>query len=82
MLQRLSPVQTFITLLGTNAKTVDGLRQLLFSDIQALRIDESFSAHQYRTNFLESDTYLLEKIFQLGRNSFGANEAAVKKLLS
>ena len=79
--QRLLPVQTFITLLGTNAKTVDGLRQILFSDIKALRIDESFSERQYRTNFLESDKYLLEKIYELGRNSFAADETAVKNLL-
>jgi len=74
---RRSAVETFITLLGTNAKTVDGLRELLYPALQAARIDEAFAAERYQTNFLESDTVLLESIFQLGRGSFGKNESAI-----
>ena len=66
---------TFATLVSASSNTVDTLFNLLFKDIFVVRIDESFSDNRYRTNFLENRVDKLKKIYQLGRDSFGSNEA-------
>lgn len=72
-IEKFSP--TFSTLARASSNTVDTLFNLLFKDICVVRIDESFSDNRYRTNFLENREDILKKIYQLGRDSFGSNEA-------
>ena len=66
---------TFTTLARASSNTVDTLFNLLFKDIHVVRIDESFTDNRYRTHFLENRNDKLQQIYQLGRGSFGSNEA-------
>jgi uncharacterized protein len=64
-----------------NTNTIERLRQLFFSDIECVRIDESYTDSQYETDLLEADPLKLRKLFVLGRESFRNFEAEVEKLL-
>ena len=72
---------TFMALPETSSNSMETMRRLLFKDIHTVRVDESFTDARYRTNFLESDPKLLEKIFQLGRESYGKHEQNIMQLL-
>lgn len=76
---RISSVQTFMTLLKTGSNTVEELRNLIFGDIQTIRIDDVFAEDTYRTDFVEADTKMLEKVFQLGRKSFEGREQELRE---
>ena len=67
-------------MLSANTNTIEQLRQVLFPDVQVIRVNDSFTDIQYSTNLLESDLNKLEKLMDLGRESFGKNEEDVKKL--
>ena len=77
----ISVTATISRLLGTNAATVDGLRKLLFSDVATVRINNSYTAENLRTNFVETDTALLHRIYERGRISFGESESDLMELL-
>lgn len=81
LITRWSPIETFMTLLGTNSRTIDGLRRLLFPTLNAIRVDDTYSAEAYRTNFLEADVIKLKALFQLGRKSFGEYEQDILGLV-
>ena len=68
-----------MTLLGTSSNTVTILQRLLFRDVHAIRINETFSQEAYRTDFVESNVDKLEEIFQLGRRSFEKNETELER---
>ena len=77
---RVERVDTIATLLRNNATTMDQLRKFLFPEISVIRINGSFTRDDLRTSFLESDTKILGKIFELGRQSFGHNEQDIRNL--
>jgi hypothetical protein len=64
-----------------NTNTIERLRQLFFSDIKCVRIDDSYTDSQYETDLLEADLVKLRKIFVLGRESFRNFEKDVETLL-
>ena len=64
-----------------NTNTIERLRLLFFSDVDCVRIDESYPDSQYATDLLESDVVKLRKLFILGRESFRNREEDVEKLL-
>lgn len=68
-------------MLACNTHTVELVRQLLFKNICCVRISETFAARDYETDLLESDTKKLEKIYQLGRESYAKQEQATRALL-
>ena len=70
-LETFSP--TILTLATTSSNTVETIRNLFFDEITTLRIDDAFTDTQYKTDFLESRSKKLRKIYHLGRKSFGAN---------
>ncbi len=76
---RLSPLQTFMTLLKTGSNTIEELRTLIFGDIRTVRIDDVFADVNYRTDFVEADSEKLKKIFQLGRKSFESREQELRE---
>lgn len=80
--QKFSVAETITRLLGTNAATVDGLRKLLFRDVATIRIDGAFTDETLRTNFVEADTDLLRRLYELGRSSFGEREEDIVRLLN
>ena len=79
-LEMFSP--TILTLAVASSNTVEIIRKLFFNHIRTLRIAESFTDEQYRTDFLESRPDLLQKIHQLGRESFGEREAEFLEFFS
>lgn len=74
--------QLFEKVLSANTNTIEQLRQVLFPDVQVVRVNDAFTDMQYSTNFLESDRNKLEKLMDLGRESFGKHEEDVKTLFN
>ncbi len=74
------PFQLIDTTFSANTNTLEQIRSLLFSDIQAVRIDDSFTDGRYATNMLEHDIEKLRKIQDLGRESFGQRETEIREL--
>lgn len=69
------------TTFEANSNTVEQLGRLVFTDVDKVRVDESFTDEKYATNLLDSDRYKLSTIRTLGRNSFGAKEKEIRELL-
>ena len=63
--------QIFTASTNTNAK----LRELLFPDIDTVRINDSFT--ELKTNMVEKDIGRLNEMYQLGRKSFGEHEKEI-----
>jgi predicted acylesterase/phospholipase RssA len=80
-LRKLWPFQMLDFTFGANTNTVDLIRRLLFPDIATVRVHDSFVDGKYSTSLLESDLVKLGKLKDLGRESFGTREAALRKLL-
>ena len=76
------PYQLFEKMLSANTNTIEQLRQVLFPNVQAVRVNDAFTDTQYATNFLESDSNKLRKLMDLGRESFGKYEEDVKTLFN
>lgn len=73
---------TIITLAKTSSNTVETLRSLIYDDVEILRIDETYSDNRYRSDFLEARVIQLNRIFQLGRESFGTKEDELKQFFN
>ena len=56
------PYQLFEKMLSANTNTIEQLRQVLFPNVQAVRVNDAFTDNQYATNFLESDSNKLRKL--------------------
>lgn len=66
--------------LEVNTQSMDQLRSILFSDIQTVRISDTFDQPELATDFREHDLKKLNLLRQRGRASFAAQEAAVRAL--
>ena len=77
----LFPFQMMNKEFAMNTNTIEQLRQLFFSDIPCVRIDESYTDSQYETDLLEADLPKLRKIFALGQESFRKFETDVEEFL-
>ena len=64
---------------STNSNTI--IAKLLFSNVNMLRISDSFPEPKHGTNMLESDMKKLNKMIQLGRTSYAKYEKEIEKLL-
>jgi len=64
-----------------NTNTLELVRQLLFKEIQCVRVSDTFAQRDYETDLLEADKRKLEKLFQLGRESYGTKETVIGELL-
>lgn len=76
------PYNLFEKMLSANTNTVEQLRQVLFPNVQVIRVNDSFTDVQYATNLLESHPDKLSKMMELGRASFGKYEDDVKRLFN
>ena len=76
------PYSLFEKMLEANTNTIEQLRQVLFPNVQVIRVNDSFTDIQYSTNLLESDSDKLSKLRDLGRESFGKYEDDVKTLFN
>ena len=67
--------------LSCNTHTLEIIRELLFKDIRCERISDTFAERHYETDLLEANPEKLEKMFQLGRESYAKKELAITELL-
>lgn len=64
-----------------NAQSMEQLRRILFPDIETIRVSEAFTEPSMETDLLEYDLKKLDLIHARGRDSFGKQEAAIRKLV-
>ncbi len=68
--------------LDVNTNSMEQLRAVLFKDIQAVRINDTFQQPEMATDLLEADLKKLELLYLRGWESFAKHEKALKELLS
>jgi predicted acylesterase/phospholipase RssA len=67
--------------LDVNTTSMEQLRSILFKEIQAVRINDTFRQPEMATDLLEADLEKLNLLYQRGWESFGAHENALRQLL-
>jgi predicted acylesterase/phospholipase RssA len=68
--------------MNVNTNSMEQLRQILFSDIRAIRINDTFEQPEMATDLLEADLEKLKLLYQRGWESFGEHEKAFKALMA
>jgi patatin-like phospholipase/acyl hydrolase len=66
--------------LDVNTTSMEQLRLILFNEIQAVRINDTFQQPEMATDLLEADLNKLSLLYQRGWESYAAHEQEVKKL--
>jgi predicted acylesterase/phospholipase RssA len=67
--------------LDVNTTSMEQLRAILFNEIQAVRINDTFKEPEMATDLLEANLKKLNLLYQRGWESFAAHESAIKQLL-
>jgi uncharacterized protein len=67
--------------LNVNTTSMEQLRSILFNDIQAVRINDTFQQPEMATDLLEADLKKLNLLYQRGWESFAAHENVLRQLL-
>lgn len=74
-------VQLLQKTLEINTQSLDQLREVLFKDVQTIRISDTFERPEMATDLMEHDLDKLNMLHQCGSDSFAAREAQLKELL-
>lgn len=74
-------VQLLQKTLEINTQSMDQLRQVLFHDVQTIRISDSYVSPEMATDLLEHDLKKLDVLFQRGRESFASREKQIREYL-
>jgi predicted patatin/cPLA2 family phospholipase len=74
-------VQLLQKTLEINTQSMEQLRKILFPDLQAIRINDSYVAPEMATDLLEHDLKKLDILFQRGRESFASHEKQLRDFL-
>lgn len=80
LLGKINLVKFIDRILNSNTITNTIVSNLLFPDLKIVRISETFNQPEYGTNMIETDKSKLDKLIQLGRNSFARFEKDIEKL--
>jgi len=67
--------------LDVNTTSMEQLRLILFNEIQAVRISDTFQQPEMATDLLEADLKKLSLLYQRGWESYAAHEKAIRELL-
>jgi predicted acylesterase/phospholipase RssA len=67
--------------LDVNTTSMEQLRCILFNDIPAVRINDTFQQPEMATDLLEADLEKLNLLYQRGWESFAVHEKALRELL-
>jgi predicted acylesterase/phospholipase RssA len=67
--------------LNVNTESMEQLRSILFKNIQAIRINDTFEQPEMATDLMESDLKKLNMLYQRGGDSFAKHETDLRKLL-
>jgi predicted acylesterase/phospholipase RssA len=79
--QYLVSVQLLQKTLEINTQSMEQLRSILFSDIQTIRISDTFEKPEMATDLMEHDLNKLNILRQRGSESFAAREGQLKEFL-
>lgn len=74
-------VQLLQKTLEINTQSMDQLREVLFKDVQTIRISDTFSEPEMAADLMESDPDKLNILRQRGSESFASREADLKMYL-
>jgi patatin-like phospholipase/acyl hydrolase len=65
-----------------NTQSMEQLRDVLFSDIQTVRISERYTEPEMATDMFEYDMAKLGRLYSKGRQSFGRVEAQLRTIMT
>jgi hypothetical protein len=74
-------IQLLQKTLNVNTASMEQLRFILFKDIPAIRINDTFDRPEMATDLMESDLTKLNMLYQRGGESFANHEPQLKVLL-
>jgi predicted patatin/cPLA2 family phospholipase len=74
-------IQLLQKTLNVNTESMEQLRLILFGDIQAVRINDTFEQPEMATDLMESDLKKLNMLYQRGGESFAKRETELRQLL-
>ena len=81
LIKRLRSVQLLQKTLNVNTVSMEQLRAILFKNISAVRIDDTFTKPELATDLMEHNLKKLNSLYQHGGESFAKHETALKTLL-
>ena len=67
--------------LNVNTVSMEQLRFILFNEIQAVRVNDTFQQPELATDLLEANLTKLNRLYQRGWESFASHEQAIRNLL-
>jgi predicted acylesterase/phospholipase RssA len=67
--------------LNVNTISMEQLRFILFNEIEAVRVNDTFQQPEMATDLLEADLKKLSLLYQRGWESFAVHEQSIRKLL-
>lgn len=73
-------VRLFQLTLDTSSNSMELLTQFLFPSTSYLRVNDEFSDSKYAADLFETDVQQLERLEQLGRESFGKYEKDIRAI--
>jgi uncharacterized protein len=79
--RRLKSVRLLQKTLNVNTASMEQLRMVLFKDVPAIRISDTFAQPEMATDLMEADLVKLNILFQRGRDSFAPHETALRDFL-
>lgn len=74
-------IQLLQKTLNVNTESMEQLRLILFKNIQAVRINDTFEQPEMATDLMESDLEKLNLLYQRGGESFAKRETDLRQLL-
>jgi len=77
----LKSVQLLEKTLDINTASMEQLRSILFPDVKAIRISDTFTKKKMATDLMEYNLSKLNLLYQLGRESFGKYESELSHFL-
>jgi predicted acylesterase/phospholipase RssA len=80
--KRFLSVQLLQKTLSVNTFSMEQLREVLFGNVQTIRINDTFDQPEMATDLLESDLNKLNALYLRGGESFAKHEPAIKALLA
>lgn len=82
LVKRLAIVQLLQKTLDINTASMDQLRAILFKQVAAVRINDTFERPEMATDLMEHDLRKLNMLHQQGAESFAKHEADLRTLLA
>ena len=79
--QKLESVQLLQKTLEINTQSMEQLRQILYADVETVRLNEKFERPELATDLFEHDLAKLNLLRQRGAETFATHEGALARLL-